>query len=183
MRRPKNWTERRLTILSEIRESDIERDWSVRDLAGEMQKNPLVQKYQPTYSKSSCHRDVALLNNQIASKREELAETYIHVQLDILDDVIGSLVSDLERLEQISETYEDEFRDAEAYYKTKANLIKTLLQAQRRQANILPIDSPKKLMLESTHKFDIEHYYLIAQQAGVLELDDPTIVEGEYHQA
>ena len=183
IKRPRNWTEQRLTLLAEIRNSRADKDWSVRELADEMQKHELVRRFQPAYSKSSVHRDLSLINNQLASKREELAEEYIHTQLDILDDAVENLVADLERLEMMKDSYEEEFRDAEAYYKTKVNLYKTLLLVQRRQASILPIDAPKKLMLESSHKIDIEHFYQIAERANVLQLDDPTIIDGDFYQA
>ena len=174
IKRPKNWVEQRLTLLTQIRNNQSEKDWSVRDLAEEMQKHELVRKFQPNYSKSSVHRDLALINQQLSHKREELAEEYIHTQLEIIDDMIEELVEDMEELNI------EDFKDSEAYYKTKVGIAKTILQAQRRQANILPIDAPKKLMLESKHRIDIEHYYQIRDRANAIMLDDPTVIDGEF---
>lgn len=186
IKRPKNWIEQRLTILTEIRNNEPERDWSVREVAEEMQKHELVQRFQPNYGKSSAHRDIALINQQLASKREELAESYIHTQLEITDELIDDLMDEYRSLTQSDfESYDEDgspdvFANKEKLIKAKVNLSKAILMAQKRQASILPIDAPKKLSIESSHRFDIEHYYQIQQDVNSLLLDDPTVVDGDF---
>lgn len=174
MKKPPNWIDQRLALLTEIRNDQSDKDWSVRDLADEMQKHPLVQKFQPNYSKSTAARDLALINQQLAHKREELAESYIHAQLEVVDSIIEDLVNEYDKL------IESDFENIEKFLKTKVNLTKAILMAQKRQASILPIDAPKKLSIESSHRFDIEHFYQIQQGVNNLLLDDPTVIDGDF---
>lgn len=173
-KKPSNWVEQRLTILTEIRNNDAAREWTVRDLAEEMQKHELVQRFQPNYGKSSAHRDIALINKQLVQKREELAESYIHAQLEITEEMIDDLVDEYRSLAS------GDFEDIESFLRTKVNLSKAILGVQKRQASILPIDAPKKLSIESSHRFDIEHFYKIQEGVNNLLLDDPTVIDGDF---
>ena len=174
LKKPKNWIDQRLTLLTEIRNDHPEREWSVRDLAEEMQKNELVVRFQPDYSKSSVHRDLILIDKQLSKRREELAESYIHYQLEITEELIDDL------MEEYRSFADYEFEDRADLVKAKVNLAKAILAAQKRQASILPIDAPKKLSIETAHKIDIEHFYQIQQKAALFKLDDPTVIDGDY---
>ena len=174
LKKPKNFIEQRLTLLTEIRNNQPERDWSVRDLAEEMQKQELIARFQPDYSKSSAHRDLILIDQQLARKRAEPAESYLHYQLEITEELIDDLMDEYRGLAEY------EFEDMSELVKAKVNIAKAILAAQKRQASILPIDAPKKLSIETAHKIDIEHFYQIQQRASLLLLDDPTIVDGDF---
>jgi hypothetical protein len=174
IKKPSNWIEQRLTVLTEIRNNEPERDWTVREVADAMKQHPLVKQFQPTYGKSTAARDIALINEQLVHRREELAQAYIHAQLELTDEIIEDLVDEYRKLT------ESDFEDIEKFIKTKVTLSKAILLTQRRQASILPIDAPKKLSIESSHRFDIEHFYQIQQGVNNLMLDDPTVVDGEF---
>lgn len=173
-KKPKNWTEQRTAILAEIRNDEPDRDWSVREVAEAMQKHELVKRFQPNYSKSTAHRDIALVEQNLVKKRDELAESYIFHQLETTDNILEDLLDEYESIAEY------EFEEKERFIKTKVALAKTILAVQKRQASILPIDMPKKINIESNHRVDIEHFYQIAQKVDTLILDDPTIIDGEY---
>lgn len=175
MKKPKNWLEQRLTILTEIRNDEPERDWSVREISEEMKKNELVRRFNPNYGKSTAHRDLALINKQLISKREELAEHYIHTQLEITDNLIEDLLDEYQAVD------DNVYEDHESIVKAKTNLAKTILSIQKRQSAILPIDMPKKLLVDNNFRFDIEHFYQIQRSVDdLILLEDPAVIDGDF---
>ncbi len=179
MKKPINWIEQRLTILTEIRNDDPGRSWTSRETAEAMQKHELVRKFQPNYSKSTAHRDIVAIDDQLIEKREELAISYILSHLEVTGDLIANLIE--EYVDVDTGNHDLMFDDHLDVIKAKVTLTKAILAAQKRQAAILPIDMPKKVTIAAEGGFDIEHFYQIREEAKKqVMLDDPTIVEGEF---
>ena len=179
MKKPTNWIDQRLTILTEIRNDDPARSWTARETADAMKNHELVKKFQPNYSKSTAHRDIVAIDDQLIEKREELAVSYILFHLEVTDDLIADLVEEYHNVKTGDHTLM--FEDRTDVVKAKVNLTKAIIAAQKRQADVLPIDMPKKITVAAEGGFDIEHFYQIREQAKKqIMLDDPTMVEGEF---
>lgn len=179
MKKPINWVDQRLAILTEIRNDDPSRYWTARETAEAMKKNELVRKFQPNYSKSTAHRDIVAINDELIEKREELAKSYIISHLEVTDDLIANLVAEYNAVDTGDHTLL--FDDHLDVIKAKISLTKAILAAQKRQAAVLPIDMPKKVTIAAEGGFDIEHFYQIRENAKKsILLDDPTIIDGEF---
>ena len=172
-KKPKNWLDQRLTILTEVMNSDTEKSWTVRDIQEAMRAHPAIQEFQPNYGKSTAARDLAVINQEMSKRRKDLAEGYIVSQLNLTESLIDDLYEEYHSLDK-----PDNWVEPDKKARAKVALAKAINTLFVRQANILPIDIPKKIEIDNKHTFGLEDYLEIREIAG--ELDDPTVVEGDY---
>jgi hypothetical protein len=173
-KKPSNWLDQRLTILTEVMNNDTEKDWTVREVADTMRQHPTILMFQPTYGKSTAARDLAIVNKELSKKRHELAEEYIAIQLHVTDELIEDLLKQYDELDD-----EDAYIDLERKVRSKVAIAKAINTLFVRQANILPIDIPKKIEVAQKHSFSLEDFLELRQRA-VGQLEDPTVIEGYF---
>lgn len=146
-----------------------DRKWSVRDMADEAQKRDWFKANQPTYSKSTAHKDYVAVIEDLKEYREELASYYIENHLNTTDAMLEELETDLDEIEKEyefsvrmidlledklsstndSDLVSDIINQIQKFSETKSKIRKerrdiqnSMLSVMRRQSTLVPIQVP-----------------------------------------
>lgn len=188
------WVEERRNILLEVMSSAPEKEWTSRELALAMKEHPIIQRKQPTYSKSTAALDMESIRGDIFEQRQDIAAIVLRQQLTTTEqmrlDTLDLWEKELESYRALAESdfmavdgegnaYVDE-KAKEAAYSAQINrlekLHRMLDRTMTRQGKILPIEVAKKLDVSTPTTLNINAFLNLREKAG-LTVTRPELLE------
>jgi hypothetical protein len=170
----------RRKIVLEIIMTDPERKWTTKAISDAAREHKWFQEFMPTYSPATAKADLLAALGEIKERREELAEQYISVQLDILDDEINGMREDLDSLgtlEQLMSSDEVDMNEILKYARARATLTNTMLRLLERQGKLIPVEMPQKIDVSHSQVITLD---MFLEARRDLELDDGMTIEGDF---
>jgi hypothetical protein len=186
-------SERRTMILEMMMAEPLE-NWTYQRIAERARLLPWFAEHMPNYSNMTAYRDLLAVTEETKENREKLAEGILVRQLDQTDVQIQGLLHDLEELGSLGDFLEENdgddgitINDINTYVKAKDTLLKALDRLMAKQADLVPINIPKKVEIDQT-RFSFDYYLEVHKQhaheldAPKLRISDGNTVEGEYEE-
>ena len=177
-----HWIALRQEILAKILASKPNNNWTPAKIAEAMKLDPIVSEAQPKYSIVTARRDWYSLSGDLARRRGELVDIYLNDQLEQTDNLLDDLLDEWSNLKEVDIDYDSETSPAtQASQKIKA--MNTLSQAierlMKRQANLLPLEVPKKLEIEE-RRINLDIFLEARNQRSALK--EGVVIDGTFEE-
>lgn len=172
----RQWREERLTILTEVIQTNPTIYWSARKLADYARTNTVIGQIQPNYGTMTAWRDWAIIQEELRERREEIANEYIDLQLEQIDFVLDDLQKEYKALENIVlDDIEESGKRISMQLRiagAKKRLVEAMDKLWNRQQTLLPIAVPKTIRVDTT-QMTMTMDQLIAARKEALKLEAP----------
>jgi hypothetical protein len=169
----KHWIEQRRAILLEIINEQPEKRWSRRQVHEAMKRHPMVREIQPDYSLYTAHTDYVSVFNEIKDRREQLADDYITMQLEIAGYFIDDLLKEYENLNEIDPEWINDVSVRADFVLDRIDK-KTKLQAGvermfKRIGTLVPTEIPKQLQIDQRQVvMTIDRFQQLAKESSLM---------------
>lgn len=159
----------------------------------------MVDEIQPEYSLYTAHTDYIAVFDEIKQRREELADDYITMQLEIAGYFVDDLLKEYDHLNKIEPDWIDDPALRADFLSDridkKVKLQTGIERMFKRIGTLIPIELPKQLQVDQSHTImTIDRFQQLAKEsnlligrpenkqleASVVGSEGDLIVEGEY---
>lgn len=178
-----HWISMRQSILAEIIAGKPSNDWTPQKIADAMREHELIKEVQPKYSITTAKKDWYALSSELAHNRKELVDIYLQQQLEITEEMLEDLIGEWNSLLAEEVEYYEDAPPPLVQRAAKIRSLNALGQAMerilKRQANLIPIEVPKRLEIDERRiNLDIFLEAKTRQQKRIQE----TIIDGDYEE-